>query len=149
MCIFLQSTSNSQEVLGIGWLGWCRAGSPVTNSQVTSCDVISELSVKQIACAERCLLVLTQQGNVYSVFYSSETQVHKSNFFRTNTAYFNVFQNLILHHLEEKKFNFDNFEIFPPFDPLFGKKGGWGPQDVISTRSNVFYSKSDIVSHIF
>lgn len=40
------------------------------------CDILSELGVKQIACSERSLLILTHQGKVYSMYYTSEAQVN-------------------------------------------------------------------------
>lgn len=39
------------------------------------CDILGELGVKRICCAERSLLILTQNGKVYTMYYSSEAQV--------------------------------------------------------------------------
>lgn len=44
------------------------------------CDILSDLGVKQIACAERSLLILTDTGKVYSMYYSSEAQVSSFTF---------------------------------------------------------------------
>lgn len=62
------STLICQNVVGFGWLCWATGTTP----QV--CDAISELGVKQLSCAENCLLVLTNDGKVYVMYYSSETQ---------------------------------------------------------------------------
>ncbi len=62
----------NQETLGWGWLGW-QGGSPTAGPNVI--ESLSEIGgVKQIACAERCLLALTKSGKVYMMLYSSETQ---------------------------------------------------------------------------
>ena len=61
-----------QEVLGWGWLAWTGGGhclGPVT------LDSLLELGVTQIACGERCFLVLTRVGKVYMCPYSNEGQV--------------------------------------------------------------------------
>lgn len=62
-----------QEVLAWGWLAW----SSCTDSGMMPqyCEAIGELGVAQIVCAERCLLILTNAGRVFTVYYSSETQV--------------------------------------------------------------------------
>ena len=63
----------TQEALGLGWLGW--AGSNSAHSPHLL-DMFSDLGgIQQVACAERCLLALTRSGKVYSMFYSSDTQV--------------------------------------------------------------------------
>jgi hypothetical protein len=69
----VQSMGQYQEVLAWGWLAW----SSSTDSGVTPqyCEAIGELGVVQIVCAERCVLILTSAGKVFSVYYSSETQV--------------------------------------------------------------------------
>lgn len=63
----------TQEVVGLGWLGW--AGS----SNMYGPHILEFFNdmggIQQIACAERCLLALTRTGRVYSMFYSSDTQV--------------------------------------------------------------------------
>ncbi|CAG7818352.1 unnamed protein product [Allacma fusca] len=61
-----------QEVLTMGCLGW---GSLYVGSMgPQQCDVLGELGVQQICCAERCLLILTQNCKVYTMYYSSEAQ---------------------------------------------------------------------------
>jgi len=69
----VQNMGQYQEVLAWGWLAWSNS----TDSGVTPqyCEAIGELGVAQIVCAERCLIVLTSTGKVFTVFYSSETQV--------------------------------------------------------------------------
>lgn len=62
------ATSLCQNVVGFGWLCWAAGTTP----QV--CDSVSELGVKQLSCAENCVLVLTNDGKVYIMYYSSETQ---------------------------------------------------------------------------
>jgi E3 ubiquitin-protein ligase HERC2 len=39
------------------------------------CDILGELGVKQICCAERSLLILTHSLKVYTMYYNSEAQV--------------------------------------------------------------------------
>ncbi|XP_046386640.1 E3 ubiquitin-protein ligase HERC2 isoform X3 [Ischnura elegans] len=46
----------------------------VSLSQPQPCEAIGELGVKQMACAERCMLILTLTGRVYVMYYSSEAQ---------------------------------------------------------------------------
>ncbi|KAK7097783.1 E3 ubiquitin-protein ligase HERC2-like isoform X3 [Littorina saxatilis] len=66
------NTSVTQEVLGLGWLGW--AGSN-NNYGPHVLDIFNDLGgIQQVACAERCLLALTRNGKVYTMFYSSDTQ---------------------------------------------------------------------------
>jgi hypothetical protein len=69
----VQNMGQYQEVLAWGWLAW----SSSTDSGVTPqyCEAIGELGVMQIVCAERCVLILTSAGKVFTVYYSSETQV--------------------------------------------------------------------------
>ena len=63
----------TQEALGLGWLGWAGSHSGYGPHVL---DVFNELGgLQQVACAERCLLALTRTGKVYSMFYSSDTQV--------------------------------------------------------------------------
>lgn len=74
MCLLeIQNVGQYQEVLAWGWLAW----SNCTDSGMTPqcCEAIGELGVAQIVCAERCLLILTNAGKVFIVYYSSETQV--------------------------------------------------------------------------
>ncbi|KAI8508669.1 E3 ubiquitin-protein ligase herc2, partial [Branchiostoma belcheri] len=63
---------STQEVLGWGWLAWSGANSP--NSSGNTCEMLGELGVLQLACAERCLVALTKTGRVYMCYYSSESQ---------------------------------------------------------------------------
>ncbi|KAK7486952.1 hypothetical protein BaRGS_00021768, partial [Batillaria attramentaria] len=66
------STAVTQEAVGLGWLGWAGSSSMYGPHQL---DIFNDLGgIQQIACAERCLLVLTRSGRVYSMFYSSDTQ---------------------------------------------------------------------------
>jgi len=60
-----------QVVLAMGSLGWGNGGG--TGPQL--CDILEELGVKSISCAEKLLLILTDTGKVYSLYYSSEAQV--------------------------------------------------------------------------
>ena len=47
-----------------------------TNTSPTIIDSLSQLGgLKQVACAERCLLVLSKTGKVYCLNYNSDTQV--------------------------------------------------------------------------
>lgn len=62
-----------QEVLAWGWLAWSSCTDLGMIPQC--CEAIGELGVAQIVCAERCLLILTNAGKVFIVYYSSETQV--------------------------------------------------------------------------
>lgn len=62
-----------QEVLTMGTLGWGSLYAGVVGPQ--HCDILGELGVKQICCAERLLLILTQAGKVYTMYYNSEAQV--------------------------------------------------------------------------
>lgn len=63
------SSSNAyHNFIGFGWLCWASGLAP----QV--CDAFSECGVKQLSCAEHCLLVLTNNGKVFKMYYSSETQ---------------------------------------------------------------------------
>eukprot|EP00058_Branchiostoma_floridae_P025861 XP_002611351.1 hypothetical protein BRAFLDRAFT_73256 [Branchiostoma floridae] len=68
----MPGTGSTQEVLGWGWLAWTGANSP--NSSGHTCEMLGELGVLQLACAERCLIALTKTGRVYMCFYSSESQ---------------------------------------------------------------------------
>ncbi|XP_076028585.1 E3 ubiquitin-protein ligase HERC2 isoform X2 [Oratosquilla oratoria] len=65
-------TAQGQEVLSWGWLGWACVSSP--SRPMNYCDSLAELGIKSICCAERCLLILTQKGCMYSMYYSSEAQ---------------------------------------------------------------------------
>ena len=69
----VQNMGQYQEVLAWGWLAWSNS----TDSGVTPqyCEAIAELGVVQIVCGERCLLILTSAGKVFTVYYSSEAQV--------------------------------------------------------------------------
>ncbi|XP_034934449.1 E3 ubiquitin-protein ligase HERC2 [Chelonus insularis] len=57
-----------QEVLVWGGVKFGNGSSPFY------CDAIAELGVKQLCCAERALMILTQNGQVYTMHYGSETQ---------------------------------------------------------------------------
>ncbi|XP_060526978.1 E3 ubiquitin-protein ligase HERC2 [Cylas formicarius] len=67
---FNKSTSptNGWRVWGWGWLSWASGPGP------QCCDALSELSVTQLRCSQRGLLLLTKTGKVYFVYYASETQ---------------------------------------------------------------------------
>ena len=63
----------TQEVYGWGWLSVGRSGhaeGPV------SLDLLLQLGVAQICCAEKCFLILSRTGRVYMCSYSGEEQVH-------------------------------------------------------------------------
>ena len=63
----------TQEALGLGWLGWAGSNNAYGPHLL---DIFNDLGgIQQVACAERCLLALTRNGKVYSMFYSSDTQV--------------------------------------------------------------------------
>ncbi|XP_017887257.1 E3 ubiquitin-protein ligase HERC2 [Ceratina calcarata] len=57
-----------QEVLAWGSLKFGNGTSPFY------CDAVAELGVKQLCCAERALMILSNNGNVYMMYYGSETQ---------------------------------------------------------------------------
>ncbi|XP_050303138.1 E3 ubiquitin-protein ligase HERC2 [Anthonomus grandis grandis] len=59
---------NGQKLWGWGWLSWNSTSGP------QQCESIAELSIKQLKCSERGVLLLTQTGAVYFVYYTSETQ---------------------------------------------------------------------------
>lgn len=61
-----------QEVLTMGTLGWGSLYAGGVGPQ--HCDILGELGVKQLCCAERLLLILTQCGKVYTMYYNSEAQ---------------------------------------------------------------------------
>ena len=71
----LQSCGVGREVLGWGGLSHqichCPSNAPSVVSSLT--DLPAQL--KQLACAERCMLALTKAGKVYSVGYSADAQV--------------------------------------------------------------------------
>ncbi len=65
----------SQDVLGWGYLAW---QNEVGSAGPRAMESVSELGgVQQIVCCERCLLILTKAGKVYSLDYSSESKVKK------------------------------------------------------------------------
>ena len=73
MCIMcFLSFFFSLQVLCWGWLVWSGVSSP--SRPLNYCDSLAELGIKSIACAERCLLILTQKGSMYTLYYNSETQ---------------------------------------------------------------------------
>lgn len=56
----------------MGTLGWGSLYAGGVGPQ--HCDILGELGVRQICCAERLLLILTQGGKVYTMYYNSEAQ---------------------------------------------------------------------------
>ncbi|KAK8398901.1 hypothetical protein O3P69_004178 [Scylla paramamosain] len=62
--------TQGQEVLSWGWLAW--SGVSSHSRPLNYCDTLAELGIKSLACAERCLLILTQKGNLYTLYYNSE-----------------------------------------------------------------------------
>lgn len=67
----LSETGTWQEIMAMGSLGW---GTPGTFGP-QSCDILGELGVKSICCAEKLLLILTHAGKAYTLYYNSEAQV--------------------------------------------------------------------------
>ncbi|XP_041055229.1 E3 ubiquitin-protein ligase HERC2 isoform X4 [Carcharodon carcharias] len=59
-----------QEVLGWGLLGWRSQTTVICPIQ---CEGIANLGVMQIACAEKCFIILSRNGRVYMQAYSSDT----------------------------------------------------------------------------
>lgn len=57
-------------MLSWGWLAW--SGVSSHSRPLNYCDTLAELGIKSLACAERCLLILTQKGNLYTLYYNSE-----------------------------------------------------------------------------
>ncbi|XP_076284957.1 E3 ubiquitin-protein ligase HERC2 isoform X1 [Lasioglossum baleicum] len=57
-----------QEVLAWGTVKFGNGASPFY------CDAIAELGIKQLCCTERALMILSISGNVYMMYYGSETQ---------------------------------------------------------------------------
>ncbi|CAH0559020.1 unnamed protein product [Brassicogethes aeneus] len=57
-----------QRVWGWGGLSWIMGYGP------QNCESLSELTVQQICCSDRKLLLLTRSGKVYYMYYTSETQ---------------------------------------------------------------------------
>ncbi|RLU17868.1 hypothetical protein DMN91_010107 [Ooceraea biroi] len=57
-----------QEVLAWGGVKFGNGSAPFY------CDAIAELSVKQLCCTERALMILSLNGNVYTMYHGSETQ---------------------------------------------------------------------------
>ncbi|XP_050578084.1 E3 ubiquitin-protein ligase HERC2 [Bombus affinis] len=57
-----------QEVLSWG------SGKLSSGSSPFYCDAIAELGIKQLCCTERALMILSISGNVYMMYYGSETQ---------------------------------------------------------------------------
>ncbi|XP_011141461.1 E3 ubiquitin-protein ligase HERC2 [Harpegnathos saltator] len=57
-----------QEVLAWGGVKFGNGSSPFY------CDAIAELGIKHLCCTERALLILSLSGNVYIMYYGSETQ---------------------------------------------------------------------------
>ncbi|XP_071532835.1 E3 ubiquitin-protein ligase HERC2 isoform X2 [Panulirus ornatus] len=63
--------TQGQKVLSWGWLAW--SGGSSHSRPLNYCDSLAELGIKSLACAECCLLILTQKGNMYSLYYNSES----------------------------------------------------------------------------
>nr|XP_022328228.1 E3 ubiquitin-protein ligase HERC2-like isoform X2 [Crassostrea virginica] len=60
---------NSQEVVGLGWLGWAAEGG---TTGPYGMDFFTDIGgVQQIACSERCCLILSKAGKVYMLYYTS------------------------------------------------------------------------------
>nr|XP_012152188.1 PREDICTED: E3 ubiquitin-protein ligase HERC2 [Megachile rotundata] len=67
---FLKNQSQTlQEVLA-----WGSVKFGGTGSSPFYCDAIAELGIKQLCCTERALMILSTSGNVYMMYYGSETQ---------------------------------------------------------------------------
>ncbi|CAG9815802.1 unnamed protein product [Phaedon cochleariae] len=62
------SSHNGQKVWGWGWLSWAPSAGP------QNCEALSDLPIKQLACSERGILILSCSGKVYYMYYTSETQ---------------------------------------------------------------------------
>ncbi|KAF5270348.1 hypothetical protein FQR65_LT05536 [Abscondita terminalis] len=58
--------SSRQQAWGWGYLSWLATGGSYV------CETLMELGVKQLCCSDRMLLVLTQNGKIYSVYYNLE-----------------------------------------------------------------------------
>jgi E3 ubiquitin-protein ligase HERC2 len=64
---------SSQEVLGLGWLAWAAEGG-ATGPYLM--DFFADIGgVQQIACSERCCLILSKAGRVYMLYYTSLSPV--------------------------------------------------------------------------
>lgn len=62
-----------QEVYGWGNLHWLSGGS---NADPAPIDTVIDIGpIRQIACSESKLLVLTSAGKVYSMQYTTDTQL--------------------------------------------------------------------------
>ncbi|XP_061183765.1 E3 ubiquitin-protein ligase HERC2-like isoform X1 [Saccostrea echinata] len=60
---------SSQEVLGLGWLAWAAEGGAIGPFLM---DFFADIGgVQQIACSERCCLILSKAGKVYMLYYTS------------------------------------------------------------------------------
>lgn len=59
---------NGQRVWGWGRLSWQQSPSP------EYCDTLADLTIKQLLCSNRGILILTLNGKVYFMYYTSETQ---------------------------------------------------------------------------
>jgi E3 ubiquitin-protein ligase HERC2 len=71
----LQASRNSltQEVIGWGWLSWL-GGSTGQGPHIL--DFFNDVGgVCEVACAERCMLVLAKNGKVFMMYYSADTPV--------------------------------------------------------------------------
>uniref|UniRef100_A0A6P7FTJ3 HECT-type E3 ubiquitin transferase n=1 Tax=Diabrotica virgifera virgifera TaxID=50390 RepID=A0A6P7FTJ3_DIAVI len=59
---------NGQRVWGWGWLSWAIGTGP------QSCEAIADLTIKQLCCSDRGILILSCSGKVYFMYFTSETQ---------------------------------------------------------------------------
>lgn len=55
-------------VWGWGWLSWVVGIGP------QCCEAIAELTIKQLCCADRGILILSSLGKLFYMYYTSETQ---------------------------------------------------------------------------
>ncbi|XP_052077229.1 E3 ubiquitin-protein ligase HERC2-like isoform X2 [Mytilus californianus] len=64
-------SSLSQEVIGWGWLSWL-GGSSGQGPHIL--EFFNDVGgVSEVACAERCMLVLAKNGKVFMMYYSADT----------------------------------------------------------------------------
>lgn len=55
-------------VWGWGWLSWIVGVGP------QCCEAIAELTIKQLCCSDRGILILSSLGKLFYMYYTSETQ---------------------------------------------------------------------------
>lgn len=59
--------------MGLGWLAWATEGGA---AGPFSMDFFADIGgVQQIACSERCCLILSKAGKVYMLYYTSLSPV--------------------------------------------------------------------------